>query len=295
MNGMNEMIEQLTYVTEKACPDCNGEMRAFKEKNKDGSVRCPPICFHKGVDKFGRTCWLGCGYRSKNANDVKSVNDLVNDSLKARALQTFRNGSYFPSSTSKTYNMDNFKVDNLNASNEQLKAKNTLSYKVEDMLKGNIHHIFLVGSTGVGKTHLGIASVRQFIEQSNYEKKGLVVKWGALLSDVKKSFSGNQGVLASEINVKVKDYKTCGLLLIDDLGTELGQIESDQLAKTYNIELLEEILNAREDKNLIITTNLNAGQLKKVYGDRVYSRIMKHVSSDNILKFEATKDMRLSV
>lgn len=290
---ITQLLEDVTYITELPCPSCGGEMRAFKENNRDGTAKCPPVCYHKTTDKFGRTDWVGCGYRSNQITDCKTTEDMVSGSIKARALQTFRNGSYFPSKNAKGYNMDSFKVDTLNTSNEQLEAKNTMVFKINKMLDGEINHFMLVGSTGVGKTHLGIASVREFIERSDYEKKGMVVKWGSLLADVKKSFDVGNSKLASDINNKVKDYKVCDLLLIDDLGTELGRIDDNTTAKSYNIELLEEILNARENKNLIVTTNLDSRQIKEAYGERVFSRIMSHMTRENILKFTDTKDMRI--
>lgn len=287
---LNAVIESMTYVVEIPCPECGGEMRAYKEKNADGTERCAPICFYPIVDEFGRKAWGGCGYRSFNKKDNQTTNELYELSLKAKAMNVYLNASYFPTSEAKEYKMDNYSTGHQNVSHEQIEAKNRMIKKINEMLQGEIRHIMLIGQTGVGKTHLGIASVREIIEQSNYDKKGLVIKWSSLLSDVKKSFTNSQ--LASDLNNKMKDYKTCDVLLIDDLGTELGRMDDNNTSKMYSLELLEELLNAREDKNLIITTNLDSKVIKEAYGDRVLSRMMKHLTKDEVITFRETKDMR---
>ena len=60
----------------------------------------------------------------------------------------------------------------------------------------------------------------------------------------------------------------CDLLLIDDLGTE-------NILKNVTNEYLYLIINQRleTNKNTIITTNLNADDLKNLYDERIVSRL----------------------
>ena len=74
-------------------------------------------------------------------------------------------------------------------------------------------------------------------------------------------------------------YFDCDLLIIDDLGTEI--ITNNTVSYLYNI------INTRINKKLpiIISTNLNAKEIKSLYHERITSRLFGEFT---IIKFEGS-------
>lgn len=122
--------------------------------------------------------------------------------------------------------------------------------------------LILYGETGSGKTEYA---------------KSLLAKWEgweftnvvAFFSELKK-VSKNEGSIGDFLRT-VKEYPQ---MILDDLG-----FEPDEKFMVYGteyrpIETMKEVLTERHARRLttIITTNLNPQNLKKKYGDRIYSR-----------------------
>ena len=130
--------------------------------------------------------------------------------------------------------------------------------------------IILMGSPGLGKTHLSLAIAAQVIE------KGLGVIYGSaqnLLRAVEKEHftrGGQFGALDSLLD--------CDLLILDDLGTEFAS--SFTISAVYNI-VNSRLLSARPT---IISTNLTPTQIRDTYGEKVLSRLLGD-KNYNVLRF----------
>ena len=83
---------------------------------------------------------------------------------------------------------------------------------------------------------------------------------------------------------------TCFWSCLDDLGAELGGIQAKS-ATSYNNDVLYSLLEAREERALIINTNLAAREIVEAYGERVLSRIQNN-SKGFTHTFRETKDKR---
>lgn len=121
-------------------------------------------------------------------------------------------------------------------------------------------NLALFGGTGLGKTHLSSAVARKVIE------KGYDVLYVTAIELVS-AFETEQfgkGVEHGELTDK---FLECDLLIIDDLGTELGG--------QFTLSTLYNVLNIRINKKMptVISTNYNQQELLKKYGDRIASRI----------------------
>ena len=118
--------------------------------------------------------------------------------------------------------------------------------------------LFMMGNTGLGKTHLSLAIANELIG------KGYCVIYGSvpeLLRRLdKEQFKNAEGDTMELVT-------DCELLILDDLGAENN---TDRYTS-----LLYEMINARQSRSLpmIINTNLEMAQIKARYQDRLWSRL----------------------
>lgn len=138
--------------------------------------------------------------------------------------------------------------------------------------------LFMMGNTGLGKTHLSLAVAAEVIQ------KGYCVIYGSVPELLRrldkeqfKNADGDTMTLVSE----------CDLLILDDLGAENN---TDRYTA-----LLYEMINARQSRSLpmIINTNLEMEELKARYRDRLWSRLFSMTvlffcGDDNRLKTSGT-------
>lgn len=122
-------------------------------------------------------------------------------------------------------------------------------------------NLLMSGRTGLGKTHLSLSIAKAAME------RGYGVIYGStpdLLSQIEKErFS------YSENDSQTMDFMLeCDLLILDDLGAEFPT--------AFTGATVYQLLNTRLNKHLptIISTNLSLQELLKLYGERVFSRII---------------------
>ena len=121
--------------------------------------------------------------------------------------------------------------------------------------------MLFIGKTGLGKTHLSAAIAGEVAH------KGFSVLYESAQSLFDSYEHARFGTVEDAMD-RVKDYETCDLLLIDDLGSES--------ASQYTSACFFNLLNLRLIGGLptIISTNLNNAALEKTYGERVLSRFL---------------------
>lgn len=119
-----------------------------------------------------------------------------------------------------------------------------------------------LGGTGLGKTHLSTSIAKVVIE------RGYDVYYNSavgMISDFESKRFGN-GMAATGSDDTAR-YIDCDLLIIDDLGTEV--------VNQFTVSCLYYVLNTRLNlrRPMIISTNLLPAELRKVYSDRIFSRL----------------------
>ncbi|CYX69344.1 GTP-binding protein [Streptococcus suis] len=87
----------------------------------------------------------------------------------------------------------------------------------------------------------------------------------------------------------VDQLKNVDFLILDDLGAKNAVVSPKS---DWEQDLLFDVLNSRE--NTIINTNLNAAELKTVYNERNYSRILQGLEGNSFKSF-TIKDKRYSI
>ena len=122
-------------------------------------------------------------------------------------------------------------------------------------------NLLLVGGTGLGKTHLSTAVAKSVIERGFSVVYETSANMFADFEDdrFRDRFSGDEK--------KSTRYMECDLLIIDDLGTEV--------ISNFTVSCLYNIINTRINKRLpiIFNTNLNSHEIRKIYNDRITSRL----------------------
>lgn len=112
------------------------------------------------------------------------------------------------------------------------------------------HGLYITGSYGTGKTHLAVAIVLDLIEGDSGHSV-IFRTADDLFQEVKRTF----GYGETEEHRVLQRYKTCALLIIDDLGKEQ--------ATEWTTAMLYAIINERYECQLptIITTNFTEREL----------------------------------
>ena len=121
--------------------------------------------------------------------------------------------------------------------------------------------IFMIGGTGLGKTHLSLSIAKIVIE------KGYSAVYGSVPDLLRKIKDASFNQNDSEGDV-FETLKECDLLVLDDLGAEHDS--------KYSISILYEILNSRINnrKPTIVSTNFSTAEIRDRYNDRIASRLL---------------------
>ena len=120
-------------------------------------------------------------------------------------------------------------------------------------------NLLLVGATGLGKTHLSASLARVLIENGH----------DVVCESAQNIFSNfnKERFAQSESDLVCDKYLEAELLIIDDLGAEA--------VSQFTVSCLYNLINTRLNNGLptIASTNLNSHEIRKIYNDRITSRL----------------------
>lgn len=133
------------------------------------------------------------------------------------------------------------------------------------------------GSVGVGKTYLVAATANELI------KKGYKVMYISAI-DLAQLFLNYHMANVSDKEVIFAPLKQADMLIIDDLGVE-------PIYNSITIPYLYQLLEFRNMRHMIITTNLTLEDIEVKYGERICSRIVD-VDNSMLLRLSGD-DLRL--
>lgn len=197
----------------------------------------------------------------------------------------FINRSIYTDGTLKRATFETFKtVDDETTANKLKARKLAGSY-----LKGANFNTIFTGKVGTGKSHLAKAMLEAVNDHAEPQMKCLFVSVDELISLLRYGYNNQDAAQENELRRLCVD---ADLLVMDDLGAEVGAIGTERAASNDNVRLINAIVTGRMDKPTIFTTNLDSRQIHRLYDQRIASRILKGVNADRIIKFEKTKDKR---
>lgn len=223
---------------------------------------------------------------------VKDTNDLIEENIAVKAYEKDIRGYMKRHSIVPDKNLKQAKFKKFEINNESQKEVLDKARKLTKLyLKGNHFNTILTGSAGAGKSHLAMAMLKN-INSCQEPKRCLFVNVSSLVQLIRNTFSGYSEMSEYDyISMMSKpDY-----LVIDDLGSETGRIGTRSQASDFISRILYEILNNRQDKSTIITTNLTSDDINRMYDSKLISRMYRGIKKYNsIISFNDLEDYRIN-
>lgn len=174
--------------------------------------------------------------------------------LVLRGYETSGLGALIGKQTFENYSLNYF----VGEDRERMRQNFTMIQSYAENFSKNSDSLLLMGGTGLGKTHLSSALAKVVID------RGFDVLYTSVLNMIsefeKAKFRGEQD--------DTDRYFSAELLIVDDLGTELGG--------SFTESCLYNVIDTRICKGLptVISTNLTAAQLSERYTGRLFSRLL---------------------
>lgn len=227
-----------------------------------------------------------CVKEQRDKQEQEEVEKHLNTGIYQKTYNVLMRDSTIPKEL-KEANFDNFNAET--AEEKQLLA--FAKDQVKKYLEGMTGNTLFTGSTGIGKSHLSVAMAKALNE--GYKAKGepksvLFVNLTEIIKQIKEGWNYGKGASLTEFEA-VERLKNADFLILDDLGAKNATVSPKS---DWEQDLLFDVLNSRE--NTIINTNLNATELKTVYNERNYSRILKGLEGNSFKSF-TIKDKRYSI
>lgn len=174
----------------------------------------------------------------------------------------------------------------------ELEARDTAMAISKEIASGKVLNAILTGPAGTGKSHLAHSIAFNINEMSADYKKQLTclfIDFTSVMEKILASY-GDKATDKKTAEYYIDLMKNADVLVLDDLGTDVGKTDTKKQASDHTYKTLFKILNAREGtKTTIISTNLTYAQLKTAYDERISSRISMNL---NIIDFSAIDDKR---
>lgn len=256
------------FIDVGTCPQCGARLFVPKARTDIGGA-CPT-----------------CGYIDSNKHAVRTDEDWTLEANKNDQINYFMSNSIIPglnmmSNTFKTMKMTP-ELNNVVGVAKGIAGR---------MAKHNhrpIHSLF-TGASGRGKTHAAISIINEVWRLTNYQYKFIFIDYLLFVSMQQQAINDKDAAkLINKVMYEIRDEKGKGAdcVVIDDLGTE------PQMANDWNSSKFNEIMRAREDKDIIITTNLAAEKIADKYNDQTMSRLRKFAKGNFINFGETIPDYR---
>ncbi len=145
---------------------------------------------------------------------------------------------------------------------QEKSLKEAIAY-ARNILNGAVNNLVMVGTTGVGKTHLGCATARTLLN------KGMYVRYITSEEMAQKIMRAwDKDTKDSSEQSVIYEFTQYDLLILDEYGLH---------DRDKRLELVHKVLYARYDamKPTMLISNFTLKQLKDDLGDRLWSRFQQ--------------------
>lgn len=179
----------------------------------------------------------------------------------------------------------------IDQSEEEKLNKKQARLMANDFRQGKYYNVLMSGNAGAGKSHLAMAMLQAINEFSEEPKKCLFVSVGEIVRKIQDSFNNEESHFTQERTIAM--LQEPDVLVLDDLGAETGKIKTSKAASDFVNRTLVSVLDGRQEKATITTTNLNSAEVSKMYDDRFISRLYRGITKERgLLKFNEITDKR---
>lgn len=265
MDNLGEAIQTTFskyFINVGACPQCGARLFVPKARTDIGGA-CPT-----------------CGYIDSNKHVKRTDEDWTLEANKNDQISYFNSNSIMPGLNMMSNTFETMKITSSELTNVIEVAKNIATRMAKQKHKP-IHSLF-TGSSGRGKTHIAIAIINEVWRLTNYQYKFIFVDYPLFVSMQQQAINDKEAAkLINKIMYEIQDDRGKGsdCVVIDDLGTE------PQMANDWNSSKFNEIMRVREDKDIIITTNLAPKTIADKYNEQTMSRLRKFAKG-NFINFK---------
>lgn len=189
---------------------------------------------------------------------------------------------------------DMFKMtfENYDAVDEETKRNKEKALNIaRSLYKGSKSNEMLAGMFGTGKTHLAMAILNQLNQFT--DMKLLFVSMDVLVRRIRANMGDKESPYEEERVIYL--LSKADVLVLDDLGAEVGSIDRASEATDFVVRIINGVLNGRANKPTILTTNLSIGELNKIYDGRIVSRMLEDIEEERFIIFKETSDKRIKI
>lgn len=243
-----------------------------------------------GYEQFGSDLiCLECLRIKEQERFQKEISEYTEEQERNKRKNTLSYRSVFSDQSIKEAGFKNFNATTAEERYNLEQAKKIVEgYKLVHADKAENFTTLLTGSTGVGKTHLAMSILRN-LNHTLDDVECLFINVRRMLLMIKNSFNNPDDKHTQMYFIDL--MSRVDFLVIDDLGNETG----DDKAKQWIKDILTEILEARQTKCTIVTSNYTRSDLTRAYGDDVgmsalVSRLLKNTL---VVQFKETSDKRV--
>lgn len=247
------------------------------------------------LSKFGGTeVCPTCEIEKENEVYARKVGNRVKTLEMNKRKNTLHYKSVFADETIRDAGFKNYETK----TTEEKEKKSDAFKAVKHYESGKTFTLLFQGDTGVGKSHLAMAVLRN-LNETIQDVECTFINVRKMLMMIKDSFNDNESPYTQMYFIDL--LSRVDYLVLDDLGNETPdtkpkfinkELESDNrpTATKFVLEVLTEALEARQNKSTIVTTNSTRNELEKKYSKALISRLLKGAA---VIKFMDTTDKRV--
>jgi DNA replication protein DnaC len=238
----------------------------------DGKVICPRCQVEEQTKKLQQ-------YESERAERIE----------KLRRYNVLYTESLISDDTILTATFENYTA----TEREEIENKKLMLGFLERLKQGENFNIILQGVTGAGKSHLAYALLQYLnnydknVEDPKKKKTCLFMNMEEMARKARDSFRNKDSKYTEDYLIELMigvDY-----LVLDDLGSETGAIDTDKRASDFIQRVLYAVTNGRQGKTTLATFNLAGKTLYTLYDKKGLSRL---TAGKNFVVFKETTDKR---
>ncbi|RSK28114.1 hypothetical protein EJF36_15185 [Bacillus sp. HMF5848] len=251
-NILGGLNSDMEVIEEYTCPSCNRDVRTVRVKIVGGPEK-------------------GKWETITNECDCR----LAHETLEAHTRSKIK---YFEQFSILNADLKNASFENFKSPYESQFHAAKLTYDYLMQFHESRHSLYLYGKPGRGKSHLAVSAYK-FVKELGYT---------ALFFDVPKLMNVIRGIVRKDVDVSENDLFTAieqvDLLILDDIGAERMTEWVD--------ETLYLVINQRQGKSTIYTSNVPIDQLHTRYDERLADRIKNNMSEKDIIHIDTPHSYR---